>query len=195
MGTLSVRFLCNFLEDKIPQDSRILRRRRRYIIPLASDGRSSDTVKGSYQMSIYLTFRRRFMQSIFAHYPILDWMSFIIICLHPSSNDLISLKTYLIIDVFMSTVSGDRGCTRCHVTVSRIIFFLGSPFGPPHPISEARVKPRRGCRRRRSYRRGKLGETDSRSSRLCGSMLLPNSTESETESVRWTSSSIRPAPP
>lgn len=53
----------------------------------------------------------------------------------------------------------------------------------------------RGRRRRRSYRRGKLGETDSRSSRLRGSMLLPNSTESETESAeaKWTSYSIRPA--
>lgn len=94
-----------------------------------------------------------------------------------------SSKTYL--DIFMICRSTIIVLALCHVTISQIIFSLDSSLHPVHPISEARVEShrrRRRCRRssrhrRRSYRRGKLSETDSRSSRLRGSMLLPNSTE------------------
>lgn len=94
-----------------------------------------------------------------------------------------SSKTYL--DIFMICRSTIIVLALCHVTISQIIFSLDSSLHSVHPISEARVEShrrRRRCRRfsrhrRRSYRRGKLSETDSRSSRLRGSMLLPNSTE------------------
>lgn len=76
-------------------------------------------------------------------------------------------------------------CVTCPIL--QIIFSLNSSLDSSYPISEARDESRhrhpcRRCRRRRpchrrSYRRGKLSETDSLSSRLRGSMLLPNSTK------------------
>lgn len=103
------------------------------------------------------------------------------------SNDLVSSKgdpPYLIIDVFMVLL--------LVVTVTsqfrELSFPLSSPLGPPHPSYQRLALSRVAASHRRSYRRGKLGKTGSRTSRLHGSMRLPNSTEPAAE-ASWTSSS------
>lgn len=80
-------------------------------------------------------------------------------------------------------VSDDRDCVRLSL-FREIVFSLSSSISPPHPSCQ-RVALNRvvAGHRRRSYRRGKLSETGSRTYRLRGSMLLPNSTESGTESA------------
>lgn len=101
-----------------------------------------------------------------------------------SLKNLVPPKTYLVI--FMMIIRR-CACVVCllYVTTSQIIFSLNSSLDSPHLISEAQdesrhrrpYRHRRSRHRRWSYRRENLSETDSRSSRLRGSMLLPNSTK------------------
>jgi len=148
---------------------------------------ASEIVKGRCQMPLCVTFRRIFMQSsltnqsqINVYYIIYNYDTY----LYFSSKNLVPPKTYLVI--FMMIIRR-CACVVCllYVTTSQIIFSLNSSLDSPHLISEAQdesrhrrpYRHRRSRHRRWSYRRENLSETDSRSSRLRGSMLLPNSTK------------------
>lgn len=148
---------------------------------------ASEIVKGRCQMPLCVTFRRIFMQSsltnqsqINVYYIIYNYDTYLYFFIEESSSAK-NVPRHRHDDIFDDVLV----VYLLYVTTSQIIFSLNSSLDSPHLISEARdesrhrrpYRHRRSHHRRWSYRRGNLSETDSRSSRLRGSMLLPNSTK------------------